>query len=126
MTYYYSNTKKGFYHDSVHSKMPDDAFAITDEHHANLINGQANGNEIVFLNGFVTLQPAMIPVSMDDIRSQRNALLTQSDWTQFSDIPHTDEQKAAWKQYRQDLRNIPQTFNDPKQVIWPIAPNKGN
>ena len=55
----------------------------------------------------------------DEIRSKRNGFLTQSDWTQLED---SKENKGAWAVYRQELRDIPQTFSNPESVIWPSKP----
>ena len=30
---------------------------------------------------------------------------------------------APFRQYRQDLRNIPQTFTDAQEIIWPQNPH---
>lgn len=57
-----------------------------------------------------------------DIRSRRNALLTACDWTQVADAPLTEEQKTAWRNYRQALRDIPQAFATPEDVVWPDSP----
>ena len=57
------------------------------------------------------------------IRVERNNLLHTSDWTQGNDSPLTDEVKASWATYRQELRDIPETYTaDPDAVVWPEAP----
>jgi hypothetical protein len=55
----------------------------------------------------------------NEIRSRRNSFLSQSDWTQLED---SKENKEAWAGYRQELRDIPQTFSTPDGVIWPSKP----
>ena len=55
----------------------------------------------------------------EDIRIQRNELLTECDWTQLSDI--STEIKEAWAPYRQALRNIT-TQPNPFSIIWPVKP----
>jgi len=52
-------------------------------------------------------------------RSQRNALLSQSDWTQVPDAP-VDQQ--AWANYRQALRDVPQQAGFPTDITWPVKP----
>lgn len=47
----------------------------------------------------------------DLFRARRNAELTASDWTQLKDSPLDGALKAAWVDWRQELRNIPQTVN---------------
>ena len=56
-----------------------------------------------------------------DVRTQRNYLLSECDWTQISDAPITDENKQQWKIYRQDLRDITNA-STPQQVVWPPQP----
>jgi hypothetical protein len=57
-----------------------------------------------------------------EIREQRNGMLNSSDWTQILDSPLTDEQKNAWRQYRQELRDITNQAN-PFEVIYPVQPS---
>lgn len=56
------------------------------------------------------------------IRSRRDALLTACDWTQIPDAPLAEEERAAWQTYRQALRDIPQAFAAPEDVVWPDSP----
>tara|TARA_B100000029_G_scaffold142368_1_gene137567 strand:- start:127 stop:438 length:312 start_codon:yes stop_codon:yes gene_type:complete len=46
---------------------------------------------------------------LSSIRARRNSLLFESDWTQMADSPVTDEKKAEWATYRQELRDFPST-----------------
>lgn len=70
-----------------------------------------------------TFTPPTPPeLTWDDIRSKRDGLLIASDWTQIADAPLTTEQKAAWATYRQALRDLPQTYETPDDVIWPTQP----
>jgi hypothetical protein len=55
----------------------------------------------------------------EKIRTERNFLLTDSDWTQVADAP---VDQAAWATYRQALRDIPSQDGFPSQVIWPNKP----
>ena len=59
--------------------------------------------------------------SWDRLRSERNILLTESDWTQYNDSP-LDEAKADWATYRQELRDLPANTDDPANPTWPSAP----
>jgi len=54
------------------------------------------------------------------IRSERNAKLTASDWTQGKDIP--DSVSAPWATYRQALRDVPAQAGFPWEVNWPTKP----
>ena len=53
------------------------------------------------------------------IRTERNAKLTESDWTQVADAP---VDQAAWATYRQALRDIPAQSGFPNTVDWPTQP----
>jgi len=55
-------------------------------------------------------------------RVERDVLLSETDWTQLADAPLTDEQKTAWTEYRQALRDVPQQDGFPLSVAWPVAP----
>ena len=41
------------------------------------------------------------------VRSERNALLSASDWTQLPDTALSDSKKTQWATYRQALRDVP-------------------
>lgn len=56
------------------------------------------------------------------VRDQRVALLKQCDWTQLLDAALTLEERSAWAEYRQALRDIPQTFLTPAEVVYPVKP----
>lgn len=61
-----------------------------------------------------------LSVLAERIRSIRNDLLKQTDWTQLEDIDIILKNK--WKTYRQDLRDITLQFNFPTEVLWPTTP----
>lgn len=54
------------------------------------------------------------------IRSQRNKLLSESDWTQLPDVP--DSLKQVWATYRQALRDITAQSGFPTNVEYPTPP----
>lgn len=56
------------------------------------------------------------------VRYKRNSLLALCDWTVLSDAPLDSTQKAAWISYRQALRDLPQSYPNPIDVIWPSKP----
>ena len=56
------------------------------------------------------------------VRAQRNSLLDLCDWTQLPDAPLTAEQKQAWAEYRQALRDVPEQTGFPENVVWPSTP----
>jgi hypothetical protein len=51
------------------------------------------------------------------IRTQRNQMLKDTDWTQVADSP---VDKAVWATYRQALRDIT-TQADPFNIVWPVV-----
>jgi len=55
----------------------------------------------------------------EEVRTQRDALLSQSDWTQVPDAP---VDQAAWAEYRQALRDVPQQAGFPTEIAWPVKP----
>ena len=60
-------------------------------------------------------------IKWEEIREQRNQLLSQCDWTQFQDSPITGSQLTLWQTYRQQLRDITNQSN-PFDIIWPTKP----
>lgn len=56
-------------------------------------------------------------------RLLRNDMLYNSDWTQLADAPLTAEEKAAWAEYRQALRDITSQEGFPTNIIMPVAPD---
>jgi hypothetical protein len=63
---------------------------------------------------------------LNDIRIQRNQLLAQCDWTVLMDTPMIEHLRNAWKNYRQQLRDLPNTLDasgaDLTNVTWPNPP----
>lgn len=58
----------------------------------------------------------------EEIRSERDFLLSECDWTQTVDVPLSAEKKAQWAAYRQALRDVPQQENFPYSVSFPEKP----
>lgn len=56
-----------------------------------------------------------------EVRIMRDALLTQSDWTQFQDSPLSGTNLTDWQTYRQSLRDISSQSN-PYNLTWPAKP----
>lgn len=54
------------------------------------------------------------------LRRTRNDLLAACDWTVLGDSPTST---AAWKAYRQALRDLPANTTDPFNVDWPTPPS---
>jgi len=45
-----------------------------------------------------------------------------SDWTQIQDVALTEAKKTEWIVYRQALRDIPENYTNPDEVIFPDEP----
>ncbi|NLG85170.1 MAG: hypothetical protein GX493_11325 [Firmicutes bacterium] len=58
---------------------------------------------------------------MRQVRARRNQLLCLTDWTQLPDAPLTEEERAAWREYRQALRDLPSKVAG-EDVPWPEPP----
>lgn len=70
-----------------------------------------------FLAFMRSTQPVADP--MQSVRSERNQRLSASDWTQLADAP---VDQAAWAEYRQALRDLPATIENPAKFKWPKEP----
>lgn len=63
-----------------------------------------------------------------EVRILRNSRLSVCDWTQAVDSPLSEEQKEAWRTYRQELRDFMPVFiatgnNSLDNIPWPTPPN---
>ena len=56
------------------------------------------------------------------VRSDRDALLKETDWTQLDDTPITNAKKLEWATYRQALRDVPAQTGFPWDITWPEKP----
>ena len=78
--------------------------------------------------GTYTLEadPTKLTAKLDEawasLRTERNRRLAATDWTQLQDSHLSAEKKAAWADYRQELRDLPDELADPTQVEWPLDP----
>ena len=57
-------------------------------------------------------------ITWADIRSKRDGLLAATDWWAVSDRAISASEAA----YRQALRDVPQNFASPADVVWPTKP----
>ena len=112
----------GWYDDAVHKTIPTPNIQVTEEEYQSHYTTMVNGKELIVSGGQITFQDIIPVITWDEIRAERNLLLTQSDWTQIPDAELTPDQQNAWKEYRKELRRIPETFQTPDQVVWPSKP----
>jgi len=77
-------------------------------------------------SGVQRIDGAIVPdmaVAWAALRAERDGRLAGTDWTQLPDAPLTVEQVAAWRTYRQQLRDLPANTEDPRNPIWPTRPD---
>jgi hypothetical protein len=77
-----------------------------------------------YVNNQFIPPPRNIEAEWARVRQLRDQKLSASDIYTLSDRWETltPEQQSAWATYRQELRDIPQTYSDPADVIWPTEP----
>lgn len=58
------------------------------------------------------------------LRIERNRLLRESDWVELPSAQErlTPDERAAWADYRQSLRDLPAVTVDVDDPTWPAAP----
>jgi hypothetical protein len=61
-------------------------------------------------------------IHLETLRKQRNEKLGQSDFSMLPDHRVSQENEEEWKVYRQSLRDIPSTTENPENPIWPERP----
>ncbi len=72
-------------------------------------------------DGSTFTDPTPVPTAEEKLlrlRLKRNALLAETDWWANSDLTMTAEQTA----YRQELRDITDTYTSLDDVVWPEKP----
>jgi hypothetical protein len=78
----------------------------------------------LYADGSFSEPPRDIEKEWAAVRAMRNALLTETDKYVLSDrwITYSLDKQQEWSDYRQTLRDVPQSFADPADVIWPTKP----
>jgi hypothetical protein len=59
---------------------------------------------------------------LDRLRAKRNAKLAETDWVVTMHKELGTNIPAAWKTYRQALRDITDTYTSMDDVVWPEKP----
>ena len=96
---------------------------IAKESDESLIEGIYEAETYKIISGSAVLQNIDWKIGL---RFERNALLTESDWTQTADSPLSDSKKAEWVTYRQALRDLPSSYTDDDEysdVVFPTPPS---
>lgn len=127
MPLFFSPSAVAFFDDAFHASLPADAVSITTDLHRQLMEQQATGRRIVADADGTPITVAPPPPTgeqlMVALRQRRNRLLSACDHTQMPDVNLTTEQREEWRQYRQALRDLPETVADLTAIDWPPAPN---
>lgn len=121
MTRYYSPSTNGFYiSDIEYASIPSDIVEITEEQHDEMLHElNVNSKIAVFNGGNLSYIDQPVVVTWDTIRARRDRLLANSDYTQSPDWPGSG---TLWAAYREKLRDLPQTYSTPEDVIFPTPP----
>ena len=61
-------------------------------------------------------------LNLSMVREQRNGMLSGSDWTQIGDAALGDHTAEEWATYREELRDLPETYSRVSEVVWPNDP----
>jgi hypothetical protein len=86
-----------------------------------VVKGQQDGEEVTLVEDQSKVQ-ARTQAAWTALRTQRNRLLQQSDWTALSDAHLSQDKKDAWFAYRQALRELPDETTNPLEAEWPTSP----
>lgn len=117
-TYNENGEYTGFYVEGIHENIPQPNIKLTTEEWQ-----QALSKDYKVIEGKHTHSPFVQNQEelLENIRKTRNALLSDSDWTQAEDSPLSEEKKTAWKNYRQELRDLTD-LDSFTTIIWPVQP----
>ena len=73
----------------------------------------------------ITDETFEMPETMAWLRNKRNLMLEECDWTQAADSPLSDSKKAEWATYRQQLRDLTNSYttkNSIEDIVFPTKP----
>ncbi|MCC2602539.1 tail fiber assembly protein [Sphingopyxis yananensis] len=127
MKIFFDPASASIFDTAIHPNPPAGSVEISTALHQSLTAAQIAGQMIMAgPDGQpVAVDPSSLMTSDElahAMRSQRNQRLLTSDYVMMADYPLTDDQRAAWAAYRQQLRDLPETITDPAAITWPVAP----
>ena len=61
-------------------------------------------------------------ILLDNLRRERDRRLAETDWIITMHKEKGTNIPAAWKTYRQALRDLPANTEDPANPVWPTKP----
>lgn len=117
-TYNENGDYTGFYVEGIHENIPKPNIELTEEEWQ-----QGLSKNYKVIEGKHTYSPFVQNKEelLINLRTTRNALLMDSDWTQVEDAPLSEEKKIAWKNYRQELRDLTDLASS-ASIVWPVKP----
>lgn len=117
-TYNNDGEYTGFYTKEIHKNIPQPNIELSEEEWQ-----QALSKNYKVINGIHTYSPFIQNQQevIENVRTTRNTLLIESDWTQGVDSPLSEEKKNEWKNYRQELRDLTD-LEDLSTIAWPVKP----
>jgi hypothetical protein len=62
------------------------------------------------------------PDKVASLKLRRARQLYETDWTQVPDNPLSQEDREAWRLFREELRNVTAQPGFPWDVVWPKSP----
>ena len=69
------------------------------------------------------VQAIVAQEALDQLRKYRDRKLSESDWTNLQDSPITGSKLTEWQTYRQNLRDITDSYSNIQEVVWPTKPS---
>jgi hypothetical protein len=100
---------------------PFSAVAFGDYSHTHEIFSKCITGEFGVISPYQPPAPATDEQISLSVRTERDRLLSESDWTQLPDV--SEAIKNLWLPYRQSLRDITIQSGFPQNVSWPIRPS---
>lgn len=61
-------------------------------------------------------------IQLEELRRERDRRLAETDWVITMHKEKGTNIPAAWKTYRQALRDLPANTEDPANPVWPTKP----
>jgi translation elongation factor P/translation initiation factor 5A len=105
---------------------------ITAEEYASVqfISGADENNQAIFMDSqpytwdevSTKKDAVVVEDNLSELRTERNAKLAETDWVITMHKELGTNIPAAWKTYRQALRDITDTYTSLDDVVWPEKP----
>jgi hypothetical protein len=88
------------------------------------ISRDDSGNVVIEVNQekITKMNEDVHQFNLIQLRIKRDILLQKCDWVLVPDTPLSQEKIDEWKVYRQALRDLPTTAEDPMNPVWPSIP----